>query len=142
MSWSGRYAATNDWLGPLAIVLACLCWAVDNNLTRRISASDALFVAGAKGAMAGAVNVGLAFALGASLPAGPVLLGTLAVGLLGYCISLVLFVLALRGLGTARTGTRCWSISTRTFRTYTTAIHIEDGSASLPMQSPRWRAAA
>jgi drug/metabolite transporter (DMT)-like permease len=104
LSWSGRYAATNDWLGPLAIVLACLCWAIDNNLTRRISASDALFVAGAKGAMAGAVNVGLAFALGASLPAGPVLLETLAVGLLGYGISLVLFVLALRGLGTARTG--------------------------------------
>jgi drug/metabolite transporter (DMT)-like permease len=104
LSWSARYAATNDWLGPLAIVLACLCWAIDNNLTRRISASDALFVAGAKGAMAGSVNVGLAFALGASLPAGPVLLGTLAVGLLGYGVSLVLFVLALRGLGTARTG--------------------------------------
>ncbi len=104
LSWSGGDAGTNDWLGPLSIILACLCWAIDNNLTRRVSASDALFIAGAKGAVAGSVNVGLAFALGASLPAGPILLGTLAVGLLGYGISLVLFVLALRGLGTARTG--------------------------------------
>ncbi len=104
LSWSGGDAGTNDWLGPLAIVLACLCWAIDNNLTRRVSASDALFIAGAKGAVAGSVNVGLAFALGSSLPASPILLGTLAVGLLGYGISLVLFVLALRGLGTARTG--------------------------------------
>ena len=104
LSWSGGGAETNDWLGPLAIVLACLCWAIDNNLTRRISASDALFVASAKGAVAGAVNVALAFALGANLPDGLILLGTLAVGLLGYGISLVLFVLALRGLGTARTG--------------------------------------
>lgn len=104
LSWSGSGAATSDRLGPLAILLACLCWAIDNNLTRRVSASDALFVASAKGIVAGSVNVGLAFALGAALPSGPILLATLAVGLLGYGISLVLFVLALRGLGTARTG--------------------------------------
>ena len=65
---------------------------------RRVSASDALFIASTKGAVAGSVNVTLAFALGAGLPAGPTLLGTLTVGLLGYGISLVLFVLALRGL--------------------------------------------
>lgn len=104
LSWAGGEALTEDGLGPLAIVVACLCWAIDNNLTRRVSASDALFVASAKGAVAGSVNVGLAFALGASLPDGAVLLGTLAVGLLGYGVSLVLFVLSLRGLGTARTG--------------------------------------
>lgn len=104
LSWSGGDAETNDWFGPLAIVVACLCWAIDNNLTRRVSASDALFVAGAKGAVAGTANVGLAFVLGANLPAGQILFGTLVVGLLGYGISLVLFVLALRGLGAARTG--------------------------------------
>ena len=104
LSWSEGDTGTNDWIGPLAIVAACLCWAIDNNLTRRVSASDALFVAGSKGVVAGSVNFGVALALGANLPAGPILLGTLAVGLLGYGISLVLFVLALRGLGTARTG--------------------------------------
>jgi drug/metabolite transporter (DMT)-like permease len=104
LSWSGGEGGTNDWVGPLAIAAGCLCWAIDNNLTRRVSASDALFIASAKGGVAGSVNVGLAFALGASLPGGPALLGTMVVGLLGYGISLVLFVLALRGLGTARTG--------------------------------------
>lgn len=104
LSWSGGEAGMRDWTGPLAIAGACLCWAIDNNLTRRVSASDALFIAGTKGLVAGSVNTGLAFALGASLPDATVLLGTMTVGLFGYGISLVLFVLGLRGLGTARTG--------------------------------------
>lgn len=104
LSWSGGEGSANEWIGPLAIAAGCLCWAIDNNLTRRVSASDALFIAATKGAVAGTVNVGLAFALGASLPDGTVALGTMVVGLFGYGISLVLFVLALRGLGTARTG--------------------------------------
>lgn len=104
LSGSVGEVGTNDWVGPLAIAAACLCWAIDNNLTRKVSASDALFIAGTKGTVAGSVNVALAFALGASLPGGSILLGTMAVGLIGYGISLVLFVLALRGLGTARTG--------------------------------------
>lgn len=104
LSWSGGQDGPTDWLGPLAIAAGCLCWAIDNNLTRRVSASDALFIAGIKGAMAGIVNTALALSLGAAMPAGPILLGTMTVGLLGYGISLVLFVLALRGLGTARTG--------------------------------------
>lgn len=104
LSWSGGEGETNDWVGPLVIAAGCLCWAIDNNLTRRVSASDALFIAGTKGAVAGTVNTGLALALGASFPAAPVLLSTMTVGLLGYGISLVLFVLALRGLGAARTG--------------------------------------
>ena len=104
LSWSGRQEGPTDWLGPLAIVAACLCWAIDNNLTRHVSASDALFIAGMKGTTAGVVNTILALALGASLPAALIVAGTMAVGLLGYGISLVLFVLALRGLGTARTG--------------------------------------
>ncbi|MGD9895694.1 MAG: DMT family transporter [Candidatus Methylacidiphilaceae bacterium] len=104
LSWSGGEGERSNGMGPLAIVAACLCWAVDNNLTRRVSASDALFIAGTKGAVAGAVNVALAFVLGVRLPGCAALLGTMAVGLLGYGVSLVLFVLALRGLGAARTG--------------------------------------
>ena len=104
LSLSGGQEGSTDWAGPLAIVAACLCWAIDNNLTRRVSASDALFIAGVKGAMAGVVNTGLALALGAALPGAAILFATMSVGLLGYGISLVLFVLALRGLGTARTG--------------------------------------
>jgi len=88
----------------LAVALACLCWAADNNLTRLVSGSDAVFIAGAKGLVAGATNLALAFAVGAKLPAWPLAASAMAVGLAGYGISLVLFIVALRGLGSARTG--------------------------------------
>ena len=104
LSWPGGAAGGGSWQGPLAIAVACLCWAIDNNLTRQVSASDALFIAASKGIIAGTVNTALALALGAALPDARTLLAATAVGLLGYGISLVLFVLALRGLGTARTG--------------------------------------
>ena len=90
--------------GALLVVAACLCWAIDNNLTRKVSGNDAVVVAGLKGLIAGATNLGIALALGQALPATPVVLAAALVGLFGYGISLVLFVLALRHLGSARTG--------------------------------------
>jgi drug/metabolite transporter (DMT)-like permease len=83
---------------------ACLCWAIDNNLTRKVSGGDPVQVAAAKGLVAGTVNLALALTLGARLPAVAAVLASAAVGLVGYGVSLVLFVLALRHLGTARTG--------------------------------------
>jgi drug/metabolite transporter (DMT)-like permease len=97
------HGASMGW-GALLIAAACLCWALDNNFTRKVSASDALFIAGLKGLVAGVVNVGIALLLGARWPAMPFVGMAMTVGLLGYGISLVLFVLALRGLGSARTG--------------------------------------
>ena len=97
-------ADTSSIVGPAAIALACLCWGIDNNLTRKVSNADALFIATTKGLIAGGVNTTLALGLGDLLPgAGSTLLAMLA-GLAGYGVSLVLFVLALRGLGAARTG--------------------------------------
>ncbi|HEX4266756.1 MAG TPA: EamA family transporter [Steroidobacteraceae bacterium] len=90
--------------GALLIALACLCWALDNNLTRKVSASDAAFLAGLKGLAAGVVNTGVAVLLGARFPSPAGTAEAMTVGLLGYGVSLVLFVLALRGLGAARTG--------------------------------------
>lgn len=104
LSWPGQSTRSFHWLGPLLVCVACLCWAIDNNLTRKVSASDALFIAGSKGIVAGLVNTSLALVLGASLPSATTVFQTMTVGLLGYGFSLVMFVLALRGLGTARTG--------------------------------------
>lgn len=105
LAWpSGAGVSAGDALGALAVAGACAGWALDNNLTRKVSGGDALFIAGSKGLAAGLVNTALALALGARLPAGTALGSALAVGLLGYGVSLVLFVLALRGLGSARTG--------------------------------------
>src|SRR6201999_2785860 len=75
----------------------------DNNLTRKLSAADPLQITAIKGVIAGAVNLTIALASGAALP-GAAVLGAACVGLLGYGVSLVLFVLSLRGLGAARTG--------------------------------------
>ena len=46
LSWPSGTDIGQGWLGPAAIIGACLCWAVDNSLTRKVSASDALFIAG------------------------------------------------------------------------------------------------
>lgn len=104
LAWPTGNAGIANASGPLAILGACLCWAVDNNLTRKVAASDALFIAATKGLAAGAVNLALALLLGHALPAVPQAAAAMAVGCLGYGASLVLFVLALRALGTSRTG--------------------------------------
>lgn len=103
LAWQGR-VETASLAGPLAIAAACLGWAVDNNLTRKVSLSDPVQIAMLKGLAAGSVTTAAACAAGASLPApGTVALAGL-VGLLAYGVSLVLFVLALRHVGAARTG--------------------------------------
>jgi drug/metabolite transporter (DMT)-like permease len=89
--------------GSVLIAAACLAWALDNNLTRRISGGDAATIACIKGVVAGSVNLGLALAQGAHLPAPGFLAIAGVVGLLGYGVSLSLFIVALRDLGTART---------------------------------------
>lgn len=104
LAWPQHALQSGGYLGPVAVVVACLCWAIDNNLTRKVSASDAVFVAGAKGLGAGLVNCSLALWLGVALPPWATLAPLLTVGFLGYGVSLVMFVLALRGLGSARTG--------------------------------------
>jgi drug/metabolite transporter (DMT)-like permease len=102
--WPTHFAVTGDLFVFLAIVGACFCWAVDNNLTRKISAGDARVLAAIKGLVAGATNTALAFSLGASLPSGSHVAITMAMGFLGYGLSLVLFIVGLRHLGSARTG--------------------------------------
>jgi len=103
LSWQERLSL-GGIAGPLAVVGACLCWGIDNNLTQRVSVGDPVQIAMIKGLAAGSVNTALAFVLGASLPAAPRVAGAMAVGFLSYGVSLALFVLALRRLGTARTG--------------------------------------
>ncbi|KAB2969220.1 DMT family transporter [Zoogloea sp.] len=103
LSWpaEARFAGT---MPALLILAACLAWGIDNNLTRKVSLADASWIATVKGLAAGTVNLALAFALGERLPAWPITAAAMAVGFLAYGVSLVLFVIGLRHLGTARTG--------------------------------------
>jgi drug/metabolite transporter (DMT)-like permease len=101
LSWSGP---ASFGLGALAIAGACLAWGIDNNLTRGLSVADPIEIAMIKGLAAGSVNVALALLNGAHLPDAAALGGGAVVGFFGYGVSLVLFMLGLRHLGTARTG--------------------------------------
>ncbi|MDD2919899.1 DMT family transporter [Rhodoferax sp.] len=102
LSWSQATGFAPGW-PALAILGACLAWGLDNNLTRRVSQVDASWLASVKGAVAGSVNLALALFAGASLPSLPLLLGAAGVGFMAYGVSLTLFVVGLRHLGTART---------------------------------------
>ena len=103
LSWPAEADMGSLW-PALAVVGACLAWAVDNNLTRKVALNDATWIAAVKGLSAGAVNLALGLAAGATLPALPWIAGALVLGLAAYGVSLSLFVVGLRHLGTARTG--------------------------------------
>ncbi|MEX8517781.1 MAG: DMT family transporter [Leptothrix sp. (in: b-proteobacteria)] len=103
LGWSGEARFGAFW-PTLAVLGACLAWAIDNNLMRKVALADATWLAAAKGLVAGPVNLGLAIWLGATLPAGWQISAAMLVGLLAYGVSLALFVLGLRHLGAARTG--------------------------------------
>jgi drug/metabolite transporter (DMT)-like permease len=102
LSWQDGIG-TISW-GAILIALACLAWGIDNNLTRKISASDPFVLAAVKGLAAGSVNTVLAFSAGARWPELTNLAGAMSLGFVSYGLGLVLFIFALRHLGTARTG--------------------------------------
>jgi drug/metabolite transporter (DMT)-like permease len=103
LSWPAAPTIDN-FIGPVAIIGACVAWGLDNNLTKKVSLADPLQIVELKGLVAGPVNLVLALGAGASLPATAAIAAAMVVGFVGYGVSLVLFVLALRHLGTARTG--------------------------------------
>ncbi len=103
LSWPGELSARVE-LGALAVLGACAAWAIDNNLTRKVSLSDATFIAMVKGLAAGSTNLLLAWKMGSTWPTLPTMGAAALLGFLSYGSSLVLFVVALRHLGTARTG--------------------------------------
>ena len=104
LSWSPD-AGLHMVAGPIAIVAACFCWGLDNNFTRKVSLSDPLQIAALKGVVAGTVNTALAIGVAHAALPNLTSMGLAAlVGFFGYGVSLVLFVLGLRHLGTARAG--------------------------------------
>lgn len=104
LSWPGGAVEIADLWPGLAVLGACLGWAIDNNLTRKVALSDASWIAMIKGLAAGGTNLVVAVVLGTAWPGPTAIVGAAAVGFFSYGASLTLFVVALRHLGTARTG--------------------------------------
>jgi len=90
-------------IGALGVIAACTLWGVDNNLTRNISAKDPVMIVAWKGVSAGSFTLLITLALGVGFPALSSILRCMLLGALSIGLSLVLFILAMRNLGTART---------------------------------------
>ena len=98
--------ARGEWsvsaAGAAAIALACLCWALDNNFSAHLALKDPVQVLRIKALCAGAANLGLAMTLGSAPPSRRVCAAALALGVVSYGISMLLYLRAQRALGAAR----------------------------------------
>jgi drug/metabolite transporter (DMT)-like permease len=84
------------------ILLACLCWGVDNHLTALIDGITPSQSTFWKGLVAGATNLAIGLALG-PLDTGPLpVLGGLFVGVWSYGVSIVLYISSAQALGATR----------------------------------------
>jgi drug/metabolite transporter (DMT)-like permease len=101
--WSPDQGTIN-LAGLLLIVLAMVCWGIDNNLTQHISNKDPTQIAQLKGIIAGTTSLSLAVLLGLQIPLDSTILFALILGAFSYGLSLVLFIKALEGMGSSRTG--------------------------------------
>jgi drug/metabolite transporter (DMT)-like permease len=90
-------------IGALGVLGAAALWGLDNNLTRNISNKDPLAIVATKGITAGIVSLLLAIAVESQFPEPKAALQAMLLGVFSYGLSIVLFVLALRQAGTART---------------------------------------
>ncbi len=91
-------------LGSLLIICACICWGLDNNLTRMISEKNPSTIIMIKGFIAGIFSITLGYGIHESLPTWQGMIGAMCVGCVGYGFSLFLIIRSLRALGSARTG--------------------------------------
>ena len=105
MLGDGATQVGGRWAGTALVVAACLGWAIDNNLTQRLSLRDPIAVARWKTLAAGAINLALALAAGQPMPAMPRLAVALIVGMVSYGVSIALAVRAMAALGAARQAT-------------------------------------
>ena len=89
--------------GSLFVLLACVCWGLENNCTRKLSSSDPLEIVVIKGLFSGAGSVAIGFITGERLPAAGSVALILLLGFVAYGLSIYFYVYAQRGLGAAKT---------------------------------------
>ncbi len=102
LAWFEQESVAGSIPGMLAIIGACACWAVDNNLTREVASVGAAPLAAVKGIVAGGANLMLALAVGRKVPHAGLVCGAMVIGFFGYGLSLVFYIFSLRRIGAAR----------------------------------------
>ena len=103
LTWDSNQSKFNI-VGPLLILLAVVCWGIDNNLTRQIADKNPIQITYIKGLVGGLISICVALILGKKIPSDVTLIFALLLGAFSYGISLVFFIKALAGLGSSRTG--------------------------------------
>ena len=91
--------------GSLLTLLACTCWGLENNCTRKLSSKNPVQIVMVKGLCSGAGSLIIGFCIGQRLPAPRYILAALTVGFFAYGLSIFFYVLAQRELGAAKTST-------------------------------------
>lgn len=89
--------------GSVFILLACVCWGIENNCTRRLSSKDPLVIVLLKGTFSGLGSVIIAFIIGERITVLWSVFAVLALGFVAYGMSIFFYVHAQRTLGAART---------------------------------------
>ncbi len=103
VSWSFSEGPVS-FIGPGYVVLAMVFWGLDNNFTRKVTSIGPISIARAKCLFAGLINLGIGLLLGSRIETDSSLVYAILLGTFGYGVSLVFFIRALRGWGSARTG--------------------------------------
>lgn len=89
--------------GSLLILLACVCWGIENNCTRKLSSKDPLEIVLLKGVFSGLGSVIIGFCIGEHISELWSVFAVLGVGFVAYGLSIFFYVYAQRMLGAART---------------------------------------
>lgn len=98
-------AMTEVSLPAWGVLLACTFWALDNNFSRNISIRDPVIIVIIKGFGGGALSLLAGILIGETFPGYSSSLVALCLGFVCYGgLASVLFLMALRGLGSSRAG--------------------------------------
>lgn len=89
--------------GSLFVLLAAVCWGLENNCTRMLSSKDPLEIVMLKGIFSGTGSIIIGLCIGEHIPAFGYILPVLALGFVAYGLSIYFYVYAQRYLGAART---------------------------------------
>lgn len=87
--------------GALLVAATCICWGIDNAITASLDSYTPSKITLAKGIVAGSVNLALGLLLDGA-PVARYVLAALAIGALGYGISITMWITGARLVGAAR----------------------------------------
>lgn len=90
-------------LGAAGVILTCVCWGIDSNISRKLSSKDPVLIVLSKGWIGGFVLFLIAFISGAKFPQFEIIIPAMIVGFISFGgLMLTLYLYGLRGLGSAR----------------------------------------